>query len=187
MNAESAVERDVERREPEPVSPLRLVLLATDLGPASVGAEQAAIELARQHGAVLLIVTVIDPSRLRLPGGRYLMRIDQARAAREAMARELVARCRAGGVLCQSLVWDGDPTESILEVAASEHADAIVVGSHGRGPIGRLLLGSVSERIVAQATCPVFVVREEHVVRREPATRSDRVAVMPTRGGEGRG
>ena len=57
------------------------------------------------------------------------------------------------------LVWTGDPGDMIVEAAEAEHADMIVVGSHGRGAVGRLFLGSVSEHVVRNAPCPVLVVR----------------------------
>jgi len=134
-------------------------MLATDLSPASQAATDTALELATTFGARLLAVSVIDPGSLRLPGGRFQVRVDQVRAERERYAQELVARGRATGVSVDFLVWEGDPGESIVEAAQSEGADMIVVGSHGRGTVGRFLIGSVSDFVVRQAACPVLVVR----------------------------
>ena len=135
------------------------VMLATDLSTASQAATDAALELARTFGARLLAISVIDPGSLRLPGGRFSARVDQVRAERERFAQELVARGRAVGVTVDFLVWEGDPGESIVEAALAEGADMIVVGSHGRGTVGRFLIGSVSDYVVRQAACPVLVVR----------------------------
>jgi nucleotide-binding universal stress UspA family protein len=140
-------------------SPIQRVLLATDLTPISERAAADATALARTHGAQLIIVSVIDTSRLRLPGGRFLRRVDQERARIEAGAQELVRRARAAGVNATFLVWEGDPAEGVLEAAAAEAADVIVLGSHGRGRIGRLILGSTSARVTDGARCPVLVVR----------------------------
>ena len=137
----------------------RTVMLATDLSPASNAATDTALELAATFGARLLAVSVIDPGSLRMPGGRFSARVDQVRAERERYAQELVARGRANGVAVDFLVWEGDPGESIVEAAQSEGADMIVVGSHGRGTVGRFLIGSVSDFVVRQAACPVLVVR----------------------------
>ena len=137
----------------------RTVMLATDLSPASQAATDAALELARTFGARLLAISVIDPGSLRLPGGRFSARVDQVRAERERFAQELVARGRAAGVSVDFLVWEGDPGESIVDAAQAEGADMIVVGSHGRGTVGRFLIGSVSDYVVRQAACPVLVVR----------------------------
>jgi nucleotide-binding universal stress UspA family protein len=143
-------------REP---SRFRTVMLATDLSTASEAATTVALELAATLNARLLAVSVIDPGSLRLPGGRYLVRVDQVRAERERFAQELVGRGRSMGVEVDFLVWEGDPGESIIEAAEAERADMIVVGSHGRGAVGRFLIGSVSDHVVRNASCPVLVVR----------------------------
>ena len=140
-------------------SPIQRVLLATDLTPISERAAADAIALAREHAAQLIVVSVIDTSRLRLPGGRFLRRVDQERTRIEGGAQELVRRARAAGVNATFLVWEGDPAEGVLEAAAAEAADVIVLGSHGRGRIGRLILGSTSKRVTDGARCPVLVVR----------------------------
>jgi nucleotide-binding universal stress UspA family protein len=139
--------------------PIARVLLATDFSPASAGATDEALDLASRLGASLLAVSVIDPGQLRLPGGRFGQRVDQVRSAREPVAQELVARGRRLGVTVSFLIWEGEPGESIVDAAESERADLIVVGSHGRGAVGRFLIGSVSDHVVRHAPCPVLVVR----------------------------
>ena len=145
--------------EPQASGRFRTVVLATDLSPTSEAATTAALDLASNLGARLLAVSVVDPGALRLPGGRYLARVDQVRAERERFAQELVARGRSMGVAVDFLVWEGDPGEAIIDAAQAEHADMIVVGSHGRGTVGRFLIGSVSDHVVRNASCPVLVVR----------------------------
>jgi nucleotide-binding universal stress UspA family protein len=147
------------RGGPIAASPIRRVLLATDLSHVSDMATDWAFDLAHRMAASLVVLSVIDLRELRLPGGRFLARVDQVRERREAAAQELVQRGRRSGVKVTFLVWDGDPAESIVAAAASEEADLVLVGSHGRGPIGRLLLGSVSEYVVRNAPCPVLVAR----------------------------
>lgn len=139
-------------------SAVRRILLATDLSPASEGATREAIDLARDLGANLLIVSVIDPAVRGVPGGR-VERMDQRRRAREDAAQELVIRGRQAGVPVSFLVWEGEPGPSIVDAATSEQVDMVIVGSHGRGSMGRLLIGSVSEHVVRHAPCPVLVVR----------------------------
>jgi nucleotide-binding universal stress UspA family protein len=145
--------------EPQASGRFRTVVVATDLSPTSEAATTAALDLASNLGARLLAVSVVDPGALRLPGGRYLARVDQVRAERERFAQELVARGRSMGVAVDFLVWEGDPGEAIIDAAQAEHADMIVVGSHGRGTVGRFLIGSVSDHVVRNASCPVLVVR----------------------------
>lgn len=137
---------------------VRRILLATDLSRASEAATRQAIDLASDLGADLLIVSVIDPDA-RGAAGTRLERMDQRRAAREAAAQAVVVRGRQAGVGVSFLVWEGEPGPSIVEAAAAEGADMIVVGSHGRGRVGRFVLGSVSDHVIRNATCPVVVVR----------------------------
>ena len=113
------------------------------------------------------MVSVIDPGSLKMPGGRYRARVDQVRERREQLAQGLVDRGREEGLAVSFLIWTGDPGDMIVEAAEAERADMVLVGSHGRGPVGRLLLGSVSEHVVRNARCPVLVVRP-----REPAALS---------------
>ncbi len=140
-------------------SHVKKLLLATDLTEASAAATDEAFELATRLDASLLVVSVIDPGSLLMPGGRFRVRVDQVREKREQLAQELVERGRTAGVDVSFLIWTGDPGDMIVEAAEAEHADMILVGSHGRGTVGRLLLGSVSEHVVRNAPCPVLVVR----------------------------
>jgi nucleotide-binding universal stress UspA family protein len=138
---------------------IRQIMLATDLGPASAAATDEALRLAAALQASLLVISVIDPRTLQLPGGRFRSRIDQERGRLEAAAAELVLRGRRDQVPTSFLIWEGDPAESIIDAAQSEGADMIVVGSHGRGALGRALIGSVSDQVVRHAPCPILVVR----------------------------
>lgn len=156
---------------PEPArradSATRRILLATDLSPASEGATRQAIELARDLGAKLLIVSVIDPASHGTPGGR-VERMDQRRRAKETAAQEVVIRGRQAGVQVSFMIWEGEPGPSIVDAATSEQVDMVIVGSHGRGSVGRLLIGSVSEHVVRNAPCPVLVVRARVQASGEP-------------------
>jgi nucleotide-binding universal stress UspA family protein len=147
--------RAAERPRPH----VKKLLLATDLSEASASATDEAFELATRLDATLLVVSVIDPGSLLMPGGRFRVRVDQVREKREQLAQELVERGREAGVDVSFLIWTGDPGDMIVEAAEAEHADMILVGSHGRGAVGRLFLGSVSEHVVRNAPCPVLVVR----------------------------
>jgi nucleotide-binding universal stress UspA family protein len=138
---------------------IRRILLATDLSGASAPATEEAISIARRERAHLIVLSVVDPRLLRLPGGRFLRRIDQERADVESRVQALVARARTDGVRSTFLVWEGDPSEVILEASEAENVDLVVMGSHGRGTIGRLLLGSTSQRVSHESNRKVLVVQ----------------------------
>jgi nucleotide-binding universal stress UspA family protein len=140
-----------------PAPAIRRILLATDLTTTSSAATDQAFELARDLRAQLLVVSVIDVET----GGRspHPLRMDQRRATRELAAQTLVVRGRRQGTAVSFLIWEGEPGPSIVDAASSEAVDLVVVGTHGRGALGRLLIGSVSDFVVRNAPCPVLVVR----------------------------
>ena len=142
------------------------IVLGTDFGPVSAAAERAAIRAAAKAGRELVVVHAIDAGRLRLPGGRWRARVDQARAQRERDAAELVEMARTSGVDARVLIWTGDPATCVVDAARAEGAARIVVGSHGRGPIGRVLAGSISRTVADLADCPVAIVMSDDTVAR---------------------
>jgi nucleotide-binding universal stress UspA family protein len=142
-----------------PQRAIRRILLATDLTGTSAGATDQAFELARQLGADLLAVSVIDPGIVGNRPGEPILRMDQRRAERELAAQVLVLRGRREGVGVSFLVWEGEPGPSIVDAAVSEQVDLIVVGTHGRNRVERMVLGSVSDHVTRNAPCPVLVVR----------------------------
>lgn len=161
--------RSATRADDLPTGP---IVFGTEFGAVSTAAERVAIRIASAAGVPLVVVHAIDPGRLRLPGGRFLLRVDQARSAREADGQAIIERVRAAGVRAHLLIWDGDPATCVLEAAQAEGASRIVVGSHGRGRLGRAIVGSVSAAIAADATCPVDIVRGD-------AGDEDIVTVVP--------
>ena len=144
--------------EARPRRSIRRILLATDLTATSAGATDQAFELAQQLGASLLVVSVIDPVGVAGPG-QPALRMDQRRAEREAAAQGLVLRGRRDGIGVSFLVWAGEPGPAIVDAAASEEVDLIVVGSHGRSRMERIVLGSVSDHVSRNASCAVLIVR----------------------------
>ncbi len=139
------------------VSPIRTILLATDLTAASREATERAVELASRLEARLLIVNVLEKRRLSGSGSHE--RVDQARSERESLLVKVVRDAREAGATAEFLVWEGDPGDSIAAAAEAEHADIVVVGTRGRSGAERMLLGSVSDHVVRHAECPVLVVR----------------------------
>jgi len=135
----------------------RRILLAIDQSGSSHGATREAINRAASEHAALIVLSVVEPRNLHLPGGR-VRRVDQERDRLASGALQVVQEARQIGVPATYLIWDGDPAETILEAALAEHADVIILGSRPRTNLRRLILGSVSSEVSRRATCEVVVV-----------------------------
>lgn len=137
--------------------PLSRIVVGFDASPAAVRAARLATEIARGAHARLWLVFAqqVDP---RLAEPRTEEEVSTpVRAARKAM-ETLVQEARAAGVPAEALVREGDPAAVILRSAKELEAGMLFVGTRGLGGAARVLLGSVSSRIVAESTLPVTVV-----------------------------
>jgi nucleotide-binding universal stress UspA family protein len=139
---------------------LKRILCATDFSPASDPAWDFAQRLAGAVRADLLLVHVLRWIPVAFDGafdaGTYQRLLDDER--REAQAR-LDRLAPEGGLRVTKRLEDGPPAARILSVAESEGVDLLVVGTHGRTGLNRLLMGSVAEHVVQAASCPVVTVR----------------------------
>ena len=142
------------------------ILLATDGSAASEHAGKLAVGLARTHGAKLTAVYVADPypymgvGEVNPVGFQAYMAAAQQHAA-QAHA-QVESFCVQGGTpvtLQVRLVEDVAAASGIVQTALAEGADLVVMGSHGRTGIARLMLGSVATKVVAESTVPVLVCR----------------------------
>ena len=137
--------------------------------PSRVAVEHAA-DLAKRFEAELILVHVIVPPP---PAASDVLVSSRGVASADAeKAQETVARWRADaegrlGRPAQSRVLWGDPAAEIVRYARDERCDLVVVGTHGRTGIARLVLGSVAERVARQSGCPVLVVHDHDVREKE--------------------
>jgi nucleotide-binding universal stress UspA family protein len=149
---------------------LKKILVATDFSDPSAAALAYGRELARSFGATLSVVHVIDDVAMRaygVDGGVFVTDPhvqrqfeENARAQIEAeLSYEDRTRLGAAGVVLMSSA----PSAAIVSYAHESGIDLIVMGTHGRSGVAHLLIGSVSERVVQTAPCPVLTVRHpEH-------------------------
>ena len=142
----------------------RPILHATDFSSASLPAFAKAIELAKGSRSGLLVLHVLNPM-VPMIGDRAIdpptytqLRQASRTWALKQLAR-LTARARAAGARATAILMEGSQAGTITRAARSRRASMIVIGTHGRSGIERVLLGSVATRVVSQASCPVLTVR----------------------------
>jgi nucleotide-binding universal stress UspA family protein len=144
---------------------LKKILLATDFGDSSAFALEYARELATKFGAELHIIHVvadIGQAALGAPGLAMDMVELQRNLEREGAGRvEALLTTFDRDVLRAKTVCRtaGHPAEAIVDYAKEAGADVIVVGTHGRQGLSHMLVGSVAERVVRSAPCPVVVAK----------------------------
>src|SRR4051812_42467139 len=147
------------------------ILLATDGSPASANAARLAVDLARTHGARLTALYVVDPyPYLGIGEANPLGFQAYMSAAHEHAAQahaKISALCKDGRAVDLQVrrVEDMQASEGILQGAQGGGSDLIVVGSHGRTGMSRLMLGSIAAKVVAQSAVPVLVARAESAPR----------------------
>ena len=140
---------------------LRTVLCPTDFSDVSARAETYAAALARHYDASLHLLHVDPPMPVMAPYGEIPVDARMFEEQREVAEAELAKageRARAGGLTVETTMKGGHPAREILALADRAQADMLVIGTHGRGGVEHLLLGSVAEKIMRKAACPVLVV-----------------------------
>ena len=146
----------------------KTIVFPTDFSHASDAALVHAEALARQSAARLLIVHVEEPP-LAYGGGELYYGLPEPSSDRILKMLEDVKPADPEVPFAHRLTM-GDPAGEIVRIAADEGAEMIVLGTHGRTGMTRLLMGSVAEAIVRRAPCPVLVYREtaEKLTGRKP-------------------
>jgi nucleotide-binding universal stress UspA family protein len=141
------------------------ILLATDGSPASEHAAALAVELARTHGARLTALYVVDPYPYLGVGEAnplgfqaYMSAALQHAGEAHRRVAELVEQGSAVDLQTR-VAEDVGASTGIVMTQKQVEADLVVVGSHGRTGIKRLMLGSVAARVVAESAVPVLVVK----------------------------
>jgi universal stress protein A len=144
------------------------ILFPTDFSHTGDAALQLATSLAREHDATLLIVHVEEPPAAYGGGEMYYGMPDPVTEDLKKMLSEIVPT--DPNVRYEHQLITGDPATSIARLAEQEGAEMIVMGTHGRTGLLRLLMGSVAEAVVRRAPCPVLTLKQPHDSGREGAT-----------------
>jgi nucleotide-binding universal stress UspA family protein len=145
------------------------ILVPTDGSEAAQKAAKYAVDLAKQTGAAVTLLSVVDiihsvgqiisseesPTHLMEPIEDYL------RQAAEAYTGEIEALCGQNGIKSETIIKSGHPVEEIVEQAGNLKADLIVMGSHGQSAIKATFLGSIAYGVIHKETkIPVLLVKE---------------------------
>jgi nucleotide-binding universal stress UspA family protein len=137
--------------------PIKRILHPTDFSELSRSAFEFACALARDYNAALIVLHVYPQTSVFAPDGIAVpIPVEEPYEMRVQLGRIVPTDPR---VPVEHHLAEGNPVDQILHYAKTEHADLIVMGTHGATGITRLLMGSVAEGITRKATCPVLTVR----------------------------
>ncbi len=140
------------------------LLVATDGSKYSMAAASEAMGIAKRSGAELLVISVVlsetaSPFDIVHTEMQHEMIAQKEFREGEKNVNDLLVIAKQEGVKVEGLIIEGRPYEAIVEYAREKGVDLIVMGSHGRTGMERLLMGSVTERVVGHAACAVLIVK----------------------------
>jgi len=147
---------------------IKNILVPTDFGSAADAALLYGRELAGRFGATLHLIHVVDVLQITAFPESYgdltaRLQADLEDAARQEIASRLLDSDGSGPRTARAVITSIAPVLSIVEYARTHGIDLIVMGTHGRGGLAHFMMGSVAERVVRVAPCPVLTVRHpEH-------------------------
>jgi nucleotide-binding universal stress UspA family protein len=142
----------------------RNILIATDGSKYGDAAAAEAISMAKQCGSRLTVLSVvpsesISPMDIVASQMQRELIAEQELQAAERNVKKVKDAAEKEGVKADGLVLGGKPSEAIIETAREKNADLIVLGSHGRTGVEKLLMGSVAERVIVLSSSAVLVVK----------------------------
>jgi nucleotide-binding universal stress UspA family protein len=150
------------------------ILVPIDFSPSARAALQYAGFLADKLGASVEVLHVFEPPGYVGPDTLALLPITaghhewgETKADVERQVEQFLADTSGGPATRTVRVEAGEPSDAILRVAAEDRADLVVMGTHGRTGLSRLLIGSVAEAVLRRASCPVLTLRIQTKAARE--------------------
>jgi nucleotide-binding universal stress UspA family protein len=133
------------------------ILVPTDGSVGSAHVAMQAIDLAEQYDAAIHVVHVIEEPASSLVAGAESR--DKLEERGEQAIERVETMARIHGIDVETELLEGSPADTILNYAEEADMDLVVTGTHGRSGVKRHIIGSVAERLVRHATCPVMTVR----------------------------
>jgi nucleotide-binding universal stress UspA family protein len=135
----------------------KTIVLATDGSKYSAAAAERAIAFAKSYGGELKVLSVVDvPSEFYADAPQAVE--DLVRKAKGFVA-DVKKQAEAAGVSAETFVVEAEAYQAVNNLAQEQKANMIVLGSHGRTGLRRLLMGSVTEAVIGHASCPVLIVK----------------------------
>jgi nucleotide-binding universal stress UspA family protein len=145
------------------VKPFSKILVPVDFSPHSREATLHAVDLARRYNAPITLVHAYQPIVFAVPESYALYTPDQLANILTELDKQLtIAKLDAeqtGAAKVDARLLQGDPAAEIVQLAVDSGYDLIVMGTHGRTGASHLLMGSIAEKVVRRAPCPVLTVR----------------------------
>ena len=144
---------------------IKNILVATDFGEAADSALSYGRELAGRFGATLHVLNVVENFYVTTFGAETYaafvpeMQREIEDAARKRLDETLIDSDGSGPATRPAVMTSGSAAYAIVDYARENSIDLIVMGTHGRGALAHLMMGSVAERVVRLASCPVLTVR----------------------------
>ena len=143
---------------------IKRILHASDFSPASRSALKVARHLVRALKAQLILCHAYEAlpalgGEPSIPASLFSQIMTSARAGASEKLEKLAKSTRGSGIRVATVLVEGPPATAVIRVAKRKGAHLIVVGTHGRTGVQRMLMGSVAERIVRLSPCPVLTVR----------------------------
>jgi len=133
------------------------VLVATDGSKQCRAAVERAIDFSQSYGGEISVVSIVDvPAEFYAEAPQV---VDDMIYKAKGYVEEVKKQAEASGVKAEAFVREGEAYQAIIDIAKARDVNIIVMGSHGRTGLKRLLMGSVAEKVIGYAPCPVLVTR----------------------------
>jgi nucleotide-binding universal stress UspA family protein len=151
------------------------IIVGVDDSPHSQAAIEAVKRMSWPRGTRVVVVAAVRPLvgayvEAYVPSPDFALRVEDEQLEHfKAVAARGQRELAAAGIEAEGRAVNGDPRDVLVAAAASEHADLLVVGSHGRSGLAKLLIGSVASHVVSHAPCDVLVVKSTATAGRSGA------------------